>query len=270
MKAIHWSLEYRSLLLNLLFGGYLLFLRPSLLQRLGATRGYSIPDPFIGSLLLLLPFFELAGIYLKRPVFAYYFKLRFPDYRSLFQNSRIHILAVVGGSLSLFFGMLLTIVLTLVVLEMLGAVISPGPFLFVAFVAIIFKAWSVGMLWYGASFGEIGIKAPKQISTELVLRDLLGDMLLLLYAAVGYTALWDANPFFSESARGNRFFESFFPGTAWGNDLFAALYFLSVYIFLRGIYLVQDVFLGNRTVRLWSFLSFVVLLVIAMLSVPQR
>jgi hypothetical protein len=99
----------------------------------------------------------------------------------------------------------------------------------------------------------------------------LGDALLLVYSAVGYTVLWEAAPFFSGASWGHSFYVSFFPGTTWGDDLFALFYFLSIYIVLRSIYLLQDVFLEtSRTVKLGSFLSFVLVLMMAMLSVPQR
>jgi hypothetical protein len=270
MRAIYWGLKNRTILLNLLFGGYLLFLQPIFLRRLETTHGYSIPDPLIGSILLMLPLIELAGVYLKRPVFAFRFAKRFPDSRSLFQDSRLQVLAMMFMFFSLLFGMSLSAVFTFAALKMLG-VISPAMLCLPLFPVMMFRAYFVMMLWYGTSFGEIAMKAPKQISMRLAWRDLLSDVLLLFYAAIGYTALWDANPFLQESALGNFFFIDFLPGTSWGDDFFALLYLLAVYIVLRSVYLVQDVFLEkSRTARLWSFLSFVAVLLIAIISIPQK
>lgn len=270
MEVIFWFMKYRSVLLNLLFVCYIAFLQPSLLERLQATRGYSIPDPLIGSVLLILPLVEFAAIRLKLPVFACGFKSRFPSFKHLFQNSRLHLFAGVGGTLSLAFGMSVAVVFAVAAIKVLD-ILNLATFLVAGFGAAAFKAWTVMLLWYGASFGELGLRAPKQVSLELMLRDLLGDALLLVYSAVGYTVLWEAGPFFSGASWGHSFYVSFFPGTTWGDDLFALLYFLSIYIVLRSIYLLQDVFLEtSRTVKLGSFLSFALVLVMAMLSVPQR
>jgi hypothetical protein len=270
MRVVYWGLEYRNVLLNLLFGGYLPFLQPILVCRLEATHGYSIPDPLIGSMLLMLPLLELAGIYLKRPLLAYHFAMRFPGNKNLFKDSRLQILAAVFMSFSLLFGMSLLAVFTFAALKMLG-IVSPAMLCLPVFPVVMFRGCFIMMLWYGASFGEIAMEAPKQISMRLAWRDLLGDILLLFYATIGYTVSWDAGPFFQESALGNFFFVDFFPGTTWGDDFFALLYLLAVYILLRGVYLIQDVFLEtNRTARLWAFLSFAAVLVIAMTSVPQR
>lgn len=270
MRAVYWVLEYRNLLLNLLFGGYLLFLQPVLLRRLEATHGYSIPDPLIGSILLMLPLIELAGVYLKRPVFAFRFATCFPDNRSLLQNSRLRILAIVFTFFSQLFDMSLSAVFAFAALKMLG-ITSQAMLCLPVFPVIMFRGLFVGMMWYSAIFGEIAMKAPKQIDMRLAWHDLLGDVLLLFYAAIGYTVLWDANPFFQQSSLGNFFFVDFFPGTTWGDDLFALLYLLAIYLVLRSVYLVQEVFLGtSRTARYQSLFSFVILLVIAMTSTPQR
>lgn len=267
MKIIDWGLKSRAVLLNLLFGAYLLFLHPILLRRLAATQGYSTPDPLIGTMLLLLPLTELAGVYLKRPLFAYRFAKRFPDDRSIFQHPRLQTVTIVFSFFSLLFGMALSAIFTFAALNTLG-ITSPAMLCLPIFPVVILRGSFIGMIWYGAGLGGVAVKAPRRISKGLRWRDLLGDVLLLCYGAVGYTALWEANPFFRSSAWGHFFFEDLFPGTTWGDDLFALLYLVAVYIVLRSVYLVQDIFLETRpAAKLWSWLTFVAALVIAMISI---
>jgi hypothetical protein len=138
MRVIFWLTKYRSIFLNLLFACYLALLQPGLLERLQATQGYSIPDPLVGSVLLILPLVEFAGIRLKLPVFAYGFKSRFPSFRHLFQNSRLRLFAGIGGTLSLAFGMSVAVVFAVAAIKVLD-IADLAAFLVVGFGAAAFN-----------------------------------------------------------------------------------------------------------------------------------
>ncbi len=275
MKLIFSIMKYRSIPLNLLFAGYLIFAQPIVIRRLSQTEGFTVLDPFIGWSMFGLQIIELFAVYLKLPVSAFYFKYHFNQ--KIIQN-RVLSDASVGCLLfPWIFHMLVAIVLGLLALNTVIGDSTARDIWMVVLVFLIIIKESVFMALNNPLLGtgdpqkplpgdhplfiarmSRGIfTTPAQITPGLALRDLLGDLLLLVYLAVTYTILWDANPFFT--------------GSAWGMDWFALMYFLILNMSLRSIYFMQDIFLdGSWRQKLVILASFLVALSVSMLTLPWR
>lgn len=275
MKLINWVLKYRSIPLNLLFAAYLLYIQPVILLRLNQTVGYTKTDYLVGWSLLILQIVELAGAALKLPVSTYYYRFYFS--KKLMTNPTLGSASVGCLLFPWIFHMLLAIFLgfiatdVLIVEKEVRGWVNVGMVFALIFKETVFIALNNPMIGTGdpaelqvknsplslARMSRGLFKVPSHITLGLALRDLLGDLMLLAYAAIGFTVLWDANPFFT--------------GSAWGLDLFALIYFLIVYVSLRGVYFMQDVFLeGNRWQKIGSFLSFLLVLAVSMFTLPWR
>ncbi len=243
---------YRTLLLNLIFAAYLVFLQPTVLQRLEATKGYRSADPLMGVLLLALPLLEVGGVYLKHPASAYYFHHC--------TAKRLRDDPMVGGvgvgiflcAVILHLGM--SVFLAIMAFQVLGVRTGEGGALLpliglTGFIfLVIFKEVLFMVLWYNPFGGSTD--PPAQLTPKLLLRDGLGDLLLLIFSAVGYTALWDATISPDDAGVG------------------AGVLFLFIYPLLRSIYLFQEIFLEkDRWAKVWSWMSFVFVLAAAMASV---
>jgi hypothetical protein len=275
MNILNWILKYRSIPLNLLFAAYLIFLQPIVVQRLQQTRSYTRIDPLVGYLLIALQLMELIGAALKLPMSSYLYLHRF---NRKIMNSPTWGSASVGCLLfPWIFHLLIAVILGFFALDMLVSDQSSRGWLGVAMVfLVIFKetafiALNNPVIGTGdpsnppsrnnplhlARTSRGLFTPPKQISIGLAICDLLGDLMLLAYGVVGFTVLWDANPFFT--------------GSAWGLDLFAFIYFFVIYVSLRGIYFMQDVFLeSSRMQKIASLLSFCVVLIVSMRTLPWR
>ncbi len=275
MKFIFWLLQNRTIPLNILFAGYLVFLQPLLLQRLQATGGYQSFDPLVGGMLIVLQLVELAGVFLKLPVATYLSHHHFNN--KLMKNPNLAAAAIGCILFPWIFHLLIAVFLGSLALDVLipsestrdlAAVIGIFVIIFkeTAFIALNNPVIGTANPTQPVPPNNPLLTArtapglftpPEQITLSLALRDLLGDLLLLLYSAGCYTVLWDANPFFT--------------GSAWGLDLFALIYFVIVYISIRSIYFMQDIFLeGSRAAKLGSLFSFLIVLIVSMLSVPWR
>ncbi len=275
MKIINWILKYRSIPLNLLFAAYLLLIQPLVLHRLTQTAGYTRTDLLVGWGLLTLQLMELVGAALKLPVSSYYYRNYFS--KKLMTNPTLGSASVGCLLFPWIFHMLIAIFLGFIATDVLIADQEIRGWVNVGMVfALIIKetafiALNNPMIGTGDPADQTAknsplslarmsrglFKAPAYITLGLAIRDLIGDMMLLAYAAFGFTVLWDANPFFT--------------GSAWGLDLFALIYFFIVYVSLRGIYFMQDVFLdGSRWQKIGSVLSFLLVLAASMLTLPWR
>jgi hypothetical protein len=104
---------------------------------------------------------------------------------------------------------------------------------------------------------------PERLTLGAMLRDLLGDLLLLVFSAVGYTVLWDAViPPVTVGWGPGAVLEAYFG---------PLMYFLVLYPLLRSIYLFQDLFLEkDLRAKVGSWLGFALVLVTALPSVPRR
>lgn len=280
---------YRTLLLNLLFVGYLVFLHPLLLQRVQATDDFRFADPFLGGLLLSLQLFELAGVYLKHPASVYYFH-HYPA-RGPAQGSTLQQLGVAGFVLAVVLHLALSSLLALLAAHLLGVPMGddagflPGLALVTLVFVVIAKEAVFIVAWYNPFAGTavslqqrppgdaittlapltLGgpLVVPERLTLGAMLRDLLGDLLLLVFSAVGYTVLWDAViPPVTVGWGPGAVLEAYFG---------PLVYFLVLYPLLRSIYLFQDLFLEkDLRAKVGSWLGFALVLVTALLSVPRR
>lgn len=248
-----------------MYAVYLWQLQPVVLQRLDATLGFQGTDILLGSILLGLPLLELVGVYLKNPVSAYYAKHYFSKH--IEENPKYSSLGVAVFILAAILHLGMAVALLIIAFQALGmrtgddaALWLQLVFIIVLFVTIAKEAFFI-ILWLNP-FGGATIPPP-QISTQLACRDLLGDVLLQIFAAIGYTVLWDAllAPIYL-SAR---------TGVVIGQYIALVFHFLLIYPLLRSIYLFQEFYLENsRTARIWSLLAFVGTLVVAMVTVTRR
>jgi len=200
--------RFRPVLLNGLFIAYLIWGQPRLMERLNASQNGRGDWP-LGGLLLAVPLLEVLGILLKQPVSAY-FALHYPRQG----NSTYLILVYV---LTAVFRLALGPFFMIVAFQVGGGKpigqLSDGLQMLMALMVLIaiFKETAVIALAFPKEGMIIGEKAtqssnlplerwlekvffgrpPEQIDLKAALRDLLGDLLLLAFLALVYTAMWE-------------------------------------------------------------------------------
>jgi hypothetical protein len=263
----------RPVLLNLLFIAYLWLLQPGLVARLNASQD-GRGDWAMGGLLLVIPLLEIAGILLKRPVRAY-FSRHYPRQ----DGSNFLIAAYI---LTAIFHLSLGAFLLIVAFQVGGGMPTgslPGSLqclmLVLLFVTIakeglvIATSYPVESKPFGAgAFPEsrsalndalmrfLTVRAPEQITLKIFLVDLLGDLLLLAFSAVVYTALWEFGTQGSQVSPGQAGFADY---------LGLTFYFLLVFLPLRMVSLMDE--MASRAQRILSAASLAAVWLAAMLQV---
>ena len=178
------------------------------MERLNASQN-GLGDWQLGGLLLAIPLLEVLGILFKQPVSVYY-ATHYPRQRSSNYLILVYVLAAI---LRLALGPFLMIVAFQVGGGKPTGQLSGGLqmlMVLMVFVAIIKEAVVIALAFPKASmvfgnkdpqtsnlalerwlekvfFGRV----PDQIDFRIALRDLFGDLLLLTFSALVYTAMWE-------------------------------------------------------------------------------
>lgn len=283
-KPFFTLLRFRFIWLNLLFVGYLWLLQPAVLQRLVASTQSEYPDWMMGGILLGAQAIEMVGLLLKRPASAFYTR-RYPDpgdQGGCRDNAKV-VLFVFTPILHLCFAAMLT----LVVFDLLKigphdeAAVLWQCLSLVLFFAILTKEAFFVVLMLSIGMGrsiprqppkqtrphwvdrlELWLGPPEinQITLKDVLKDLVGDLLLLAFAALAYTASWELITAGSPLRRQGtgRLFEY----------LGVSLFFFMMYFATRSVYLMQELGIQqSRAARIFSWVSFLVVWLSALWSI---
>lgn len=281
MNLISYILHYRFIVLNLLFGLYLWLLQPVLLARMQLASSTHQPDWLIGGLVIASQVFEVIGLYLKGPLNTY-FAQRFPptvQKGSLADNTRVAVL-VLAPILHLGF----SVILSLVAFDMCFPAGEAEPSMMVKCLpailvyAVIFKEAFViiSLISVGTGNGAIippaysfaggrfkDVVRPKPMETITlrdVLLDSLGDLLLLAFSTLAFTAAWD-------------FITSISPiqqtATVYNAYLGATLFFIMIFVGTRSTYLMQELATHqSRWNRLIFWFSLAVMWLASLWSIP--
>lgn len=278
MNLISYILHYRFIVLNLLFGLYLWLFQPVLLARMQLVSSTHQPDWFMGGLVIALQVFEVIGLYLKGPL-NIYFAQRYPptvQKGSLADNSRIAVL-VLAPILHLGF----SVILSLVAFEMCFPAGEAEPSMIVQCLpailvfAVIFKEAFViiSLISFGTGNGAIipppysitagrfkDVIRPKPMETITlrdVLLDSLGDLLLLAFSTLAFTAAWD---FITSNSPIQQNADAY---------LGATIFFFMIFVGTRSTYLMQELATHqSRWNRIFFWISLAVMWLASLWSIP--
>ncbi len=272
---VYKLLKNRGLVFYLLFIGYLITIHPGLIERL-SEASLSSPDPLFGWIFLLLPLFELVGFWLKYPLLAYYAR-NYPQKFSNWTILMIIFLPILHLGMSAFLFIIGTQIAGLQPKE--NAPWYWQLLYVIGFFLVIIK--DAGILLMTFSFGGMKWTARQQYPPDVLflkrlrkgiqevqlrhlLEDALGDVFLLIFSSLGYTALWEymgmSSPFYTHVG----FWEYIF------QLLGALIYFMMVIPPLQAVYLLQGTFVRTtKRQKLWSGFQFVLTLVAAFLSIAR-
>jgi hypothetical protein len=262
MTLLYKLLQRRGIFFYLLFIVYLLYLHPLVIGRLSGA-GMENPDPLMGWIVLLIPFAELLGFWLKYPIMLYYAR-EYPAKEGNWQIILIVFLPILHLGMSTFIFIVGT---QTAGLQPAGDAAWYWQLLYVAgFFVVIFKELGFLALFFSLKGvkGSFAQQYPPEIRLGHLFRDAAGDILLLLYSAMGYTILWEF--------LGKR--SSFDAGAGfWGSImqyLGILIYFVMVIPPLQAIYTLQNSITQRTKIqRIWSAVSFLIVLVIAVRSIVQ-
>jgi hypothetical protein len=276
----------RFIWLNLLFTVYLWLLQPAVLQRLGASTQGNDPDWLMGGLLLGIQVIEMAGLLLKRPVGAFYAR-RYPDSNApggWWENAKVALfvfIPIFHLSLAAFLAMI-----ALGLLKMGGgnetAAILQCLSVLLVFAIITKEAFFVTLLLGIGLAGSAldhniptGAYAPwveranrwlappeiTQITQKDALKDMAGDLLLLAFSALAYTALWEFITADALRAQGS--------GRLW-EYLGVSILFFMVYFTTRSVYLMQELSIQqSRAARVFTGVSFLAIWLAVLWAIPR-
>lgn len=274
--------RFRAVWLNLLFAAYLVFLEPPVYERLSAAIERGWPDLFMGSLLIFIQLLEVAGMLMKRPVSAYFARVYPPNPAagSGRENGRV-ILTI----FALIFHLAGSAFLTLVALDVMSAGNGMGDTggawgLLLFFVVLVKEAFVVSML-LGMGGGAAMYKEPGQkpknwverLSSWLVakqldtirlkdaLLDLGGDLLLLVFSTLAFTALWGvvsgSSPLHGQGLE------------RLPEYLGISFLFLGAYFTTRSVYLMEGLsVMQSRLIRIVGWASFFLVWLGALWALP--
>lgn len=273
---VQYLFKVRPAALNLLFIAYLWFVHPGFMARINASQD-GRGDWKLGWLLLLAPLLEIAGIILKRPV-SVYFARHYP-------NTGASTSLMVAFLFSAIFRLAMGVFVVMVAFQVgFGGPTGDMPgglqWLMVVMVFVaIFKETFVILLAYPAETkayqdlafppGQEQFKRvltsiftshpPEQITLWVFLRDLLGDLLLLAFSAVIYSALWE---FVTQGARIDAGYEGLM------DYLGLTFFFLLTYLPLRIVSLMSEMAIQtSKSQRVVSLVSLAAVWVSAMLNI---
>ncbi len=286
MNLFNILLRFRFIWLNLLFVGYLWLLQPVALQRLSSSAHDSSPDWLMGGILLGIQAIEMIGLLLKRPVSAYYAR-RYPD-----SSQPGGCMESVKVSLFVFapiFHMCAAALLTIVVLDLLkmteryeSAVLwqcLPVPLFFVVltkeafYTVLLLGMGSTGLAprqarpqskpqWVERLDRWLASPVVDQITLKDAVKDITGDLLLLIFTTLAYTALWELLTAGALSRQGSERLAEY---------LGVSILFVVVYFTTRSVYLMQELSIQqSRAARILSWVSFLVTWLVALWSIPTR
>lgn len=280
--------RWRFIWLNLLFMAYLWLAQPAVMQRMMASSQAEHPDWLMGGLLVGLQGLEVIGLLLKRPVSAFY-AWHNPDTgdNGGWQDNLKVALFVFIPILHICF----TAILTVVVFEMLkmnarnGATAAWQCLSLLLFFVVLFKEaffagliLSIGVGASGRGLASVQPQQPRwaerlnrwlappvpaQLTLKEMAQDLAGDLLLLAFSMLAYTAGWE---FITASS----------PVRGQGSELLAeylgvSLFFFMTYFTTRSVYLMQELSIRqSRTARTFSWVSFLAVWISALWFMPVR
>jgi hypothetical protein len=270
--------------LNLLFAGYLLFLQPAVLERLSASTQSERPDWLMAGVLLGLQVVEIVGLLLKRRLSAYYAQ-RYPnpgDKGGWRDNFNV-VLYVFTPVFHIGFSAFLTIVafgllgiglndktaMSLQYLQVLlfFVVLTKEAFFSVLLLSIgsapVPPDKSSQPQWITRLNRWLSPPATTQLSLKDAIMDILGDLLLLVFSTLSYTASWDF--VIASSPLQN-------PGSVLPSEyLGLSILFFMVYFTTRAIYLMQEISIRqSQAARIFSWTSFVAVWLTALWSIPKQ
>jgi hypothetical protein len=268
-------LQYRAIYIYFLFIAYLIYIHPDIIERLSQTSPKK-PDPLLGWIFLLIPLLEILGIWLKYPVLAYY-RNQYPAKESNWMVIAMVFLPILHIGMSAFLFIAGT---QIAGLQPEGDAAWYWQLLYVAgFFLILFKEGGFLALFFtfgGMNWTKNQRYPPKVIFLNRLQHDLkeirlvdiildtLGDIFLLIFSALGYTALWEhvgmSSPFYTQ--------------VSWWEYLTQFLgviiYFLMVIPPLQAVYMLQNATLQiSKMQRFWFRVQFVLTLVVAYLSISK-
>jgi hypothetical protein len=280
LNLLYALLRRRSIFFYLLFLGYAIFINPWLIELINETSdGQEMPA--LGLFLFFVLLLELWGLWLKHPIMVYYAR-QYPAAGAKPEKD----FGWVDASAGCAPGLLITLFIPVFHLAMAGflymiAVQTTGVrdngtdwrvLLVVGglFLVIIKEAGVMGLLYtpYGLrgaskdtypTLGWRGIRYvqyPSEIRLEHLLRDALGDLVLLLFSAVAYSALWDAVALVSPLRRGTL-----------TEYLGLGIYFMMVVLPLQTVPIFQTMTTQQtKAQRNWIVVSLLILVLVSMLT----
>ncbi len=283
MHILLTLLRYRFIWLNLLLAVYLWVLQPPVFQRLSTAVERGRPDVFMGVVLLCIQVVELAGLLLKRPMSAYFARI-YPDNDAAAarrENSKVFSIIFVP-----IFHLIGAVFLTIIALDVMcsgngmGSGTASWLFVLIFFVVIIKEAFVVTMLigvGTGASVEKGNGREPTDIFERLsqwlsakridaigfkdALKDLVGDLLLLVFSALAYTALWDV--FSASSPLRHHGIERLW------EYLGISIFFLAAYFTTRSVYLMEELSMQqSQKARIFSWISFLLVWLSSLWLIP--
>ncbi|MCG2785669.1 MAG: hypothetical protein L6461_11235 [Anaerolineae bacterium] len=272
MNLLFTLQRYRFIWLNLLFAGYLWWIQPAVLQRLIASEQRQSPDWVMGSILLGIQVIEIVGMLFKRPVSAFYAR-RYPDSNP--PGSWQENVKVILFIFTPIFHIGLASVLTIVALGLLKmgvreetATVLQCLSLLLFFAVLMKEAFFVTLMLGIGVAGSTYENAPTsshtiwvdrlnrwlsppvaaQLTHRDILKDITGDLLLLIFTALAYTSAWDSivasSPLHAQGI--DRLFEI----------LGVSLFFFMVYFANRSIYLMQELSIQqSQTTKTFAWIS---------------
>lgn len=265
MNILNALLKYRSIPLYLLFIVYLLVVQPILLGELRQLAENDQPSLLFGILILTIQFLELLAFYLKRPMMMDYIGSNLNSKQSPVQAS---ILIIVFVPI-LHIGMAAFLYIAAAQIGGFQPADSDGFWPQMAFVLGMFIVLAKeGLMleqWWLKPVGsehQAASNSSNQFSLSKRLLDFSGDILLLMFTAVGYTALW------SYFAIGSPL-ES---GSVWwmAVQYFGVLlFFIMTIVPLRGVYYMFLPFLKlNKRQIVLEWAGLLVSFIVAAMSIP--
>ncbi|MGC9357593.1 MAG: hypothetical protein ACP5GX_07000 [Anaerolineae bacterium] len=274
-SLLYKLLKNRGIFFYLLFIGYLVVIHPGFINRLSETS-LSNPDPLLGWVLLLLPFLELVGFWLKYPYLARHVR-NYPQKRSNWTIMVMVLLPVFHLGMSAF----LFIVGTQIAgLQPRGDAAWYWQLLYVVgFFLVIIKELVFLLMFFLVGGMEWTRDQPyppdvlllkrlrkkvQEIRLNHLIEDTVGDVLLLIFSSLGYTALWEYIGMSSPIYMRGGFWDFFF------QLLGLLIYFMMIIPPLQAVYLLQDTIVRTtRVQKLWSAFQFAMTLVAAFLSIAR-
>lgn len=268
IKFLYTLLKYRNIPLSLLFILYLFLVQPILIEHLAQIREYEQPNRTLGIFFLALQFVELLALYLKRPAIMRY---TLPDSKDF--NKTGHILIFIFIPI-LHLGM--AAFLYIIAAQIGGfqpsdnapfwaqMVFVLGMFVIIAKEGLLLSTWFTPFDQKLRQKVTEKIRLNPEMTLSMALLDFLGDILLLVFAALGYTALWGFIASGSPISNGDFWHLAM---QYFGVLLF---YFMSV-IPLRGMYYMFFPFLNlNKRQVISEWIGLIASFIAAAASVPVR
>ena len=266
-------LKNRGIFFYLLFIGYLITIHPDIINRLSKAT-LSNPDPLLGWAILLIPFLELTGFWLKFPYLSQY---------SRYHAKKPSDMAIIVTVLLPVLHLGMTAFLFIMGAQIAG--LQPNdnaPWYWhvlyvIGFFLVLFK--EVGFLAMFLSFAGIEWTANQRYPPDILflrrlrksvqefrlyhlLEDTIGDVFFLIFSSLGYTALWEyvgmSSPFHAQVGFWDYFLQL----------IGILVYFMIVIPSLQAVYLLRDTIVQTtKRQKFWSGFQFLLTLVAAFLSI---